>query len=240
MNASLYTPSPQQTFQADGYGTAPVQISGAGTFNSGIFGYPAECVKQYFSPSYTVYIDGAQSIVSNGSDINWQFNNTFRLAPGTHEIYVEGRYVVPASNSTPQYRRSAKAIITVTAPQQPQPQPPGEVTGWVDGVYKDASGIPTVYGWACQQRVARSIDVHIYLGGAYPAGTMVTGGPANVPAEAAVSAACSTSGVAHRFSYPIYNWRSYPGQPVYVHGISTTGGNNPLIGNSGTFVIPAN
>ncbi|TJZ78892.1 hypothetical protein [Chitiniphilus eburneus] len=238
MGTNLYTPSPQQTFQADGNGTALVRISGAGTFNSGIIGYPADCVRLYFSPSYTVYIDGSPSIVS-GADINWQFDNTFRLAPGTHQIFLEGKYVVPASNS-PQYRRSSVVSITVTAPQQPQPQPPGEITGWIDGVYKDASGIPTVYGWACQQRVARSIDVHVYLGGAWPTGTIVTGGPASVPAESAVSAACGTSNVPHRFSFPIYNWRSYPGMGIYVHGISTTGGNNSLLGHSGTYTIPAN
>lgn len=115
----------------------------------------------------------------------------------------------------------------------------GPIQGNIDG-FSSANGRTYLQGWACDKNVAKSIDVHVYVGGAAGSGQLATSLSANANREAAVSQACGTNGVGHGFSIDVTNVPAqFVGKPIYIHGISTSGGDNALIGNSGTFQVPA-
>lgn len=114
------------------------------------------------------------------------------------------------------------------------------IIGNVDGVV--LSGLQYyVIGWACAKTYEGSIAVHVYVGGPYGTGIFAFSGTANFGSEPALAAACHSAGFAYRFSLPIPHaiTQSYGNQPIYVHGISPYGLANSLIGNSGTFPVPA-
>ncbi len=115
----------------------------------------------------------------------------------------------------------------------------GPVIGNIDGLFYQ-SGESALSGWACAQGNPDSIMVHLYAGGAYPRGEFVTGVIANHSSESAVASACGSNGTAYRFLIPISQQQrvQFDGKQIFVHGISPTGGQNPLIGGSGTYVIP--
>ncbi|OGC84991.1 hypothetical protein A3F55_01215 [Candidatus Adlerbacteria bacterium RIFCSPHIGHO2_12_FULL_53_18] len=117
----------------------------------------------------------------------------------------------------------------------------GNVKGFVDKIDKDSSGT-YVYGWACQERVSEPINLHIYAGGPAGSGTLVTAtGLTNIANEAAVSTACGTTGVKHRYKYYFSNemLTRYAGEKIYVHGIRKVGTvANALLTNSGNFTLP--
>jgi serine protease len=118
--------------------------------------------------------------------------------------------------------------------------PDFSVKGNIDGFFPSASG-GSLMGWTCNSRIAKSIAVHVYYGGAFGQGTFLKSGIANLASEPAVSSACGTSGVQHRFSIPISSAELalLNGSKFFVHGISqVTGWGNPLIGGSGIFPSP--
>ncbi|MBK0018753.1 chitinase N-terminal domain-containing protein [Kosakonia sp. S42] len=112
------------------------------------------------------------------------------------------------------------------------------ILGHIDAV---SGGTDTaITGWACASGLVPPIDVHVYVGGPGGAGTMLGGWTANVASEAAVQTACHSSGTRHRFSIPLSddNRTRYSGQPIYVYGISSTGGDNLPLSGSGTWTVP--
>ncbi len=126
-----------------------------------------------------------------------------------------------------------------TNPNTPPPvAPTPKVIGSVDGILQ-TSGRTLLHGWACNVGDPDAIFIHLYLGG--PAGTGQFFGQftPSVPSEPAVAAACQTQGSLYRFEVDLSGFlASNPGAKVYVHGISSTGGSNELIANSGLYALP--
>ncbi|MCD7098102.1 RHS repeat-associated core domain-containing protein [Stenotrophomonas sp. MMGLT7] len=110
------------------------------------------------------------------------------------------------------------------------------VTGRVDGI---SSG--HLSGWACSTNLERSIDVHVYVGGAAGAGgTFVGSFRADRSNEAGVTEACKAGG-GHRFWIDLAPFvAQHAGKKIYVHGISPVGSSNPAIAQSGVYTVPAN
>ena len=115
-----------------------------------------------------------------------------------------------------------------------------QVTGHVDGVNIDGSGNATVVGWACSTHLDTSITVHFYAGGPSGTGTSIGAYAADQSSEPSVATACQANGSHYRFSIPISTAvrTQYAGQGVYIHGISPVGQANPLLADSGTYLIP--
>ena len=115
----------------------------------------------------------------------------------------------------------------------------GEVRGSVRLRQRD--GQHELVGWACDSAVSRSISVHIYLGGPAGRGRLLRAAVANVRNEAAVNTACETSGSRHRFVVPLTaaQLQVHAGRSIYAYGISTRGGPNLALTNSGRDRIPS-
>ena len=94
-------------------------------------------------------------------------------------------------------------------------------------------------GWACDVGVERSVAVHAYISeqGQYK---LIAHGVADRGNEKAVNGACRTYRTSHRFVIPFHfdQLALRKHRPVYVHGISTTGGPNLTIGGSGAVTLP--
>ena len=113
------------------------------------------------------------------------------------------------------------------------------ITGVIDGIY-DINGLTVAEGWACDYGHPESIAVHLYAGGPAGSGTFVNAVTANLPSDGAVAAACGSTGSNYRFQIPIFSDQhaQHIAEPIYVHGISISGGPNSTIYNSGSFTIP--
>jgi|GEM_PF-665899 len=126
-------------------------------------------------------------------------------------------------------------------PWQPEPEPPlpppSVVTGYIDGISAN-----NIVGWACSTHRDESIDVHLYLGGAFGSGVMQGSYRADNPSEPGVASACSAQGARYRFAIPITNSMviEHGGKSIHVHGISPVGGTPNLLNHSGQFRIPVN
>ncbi|OFZ81459.1 MAG: hypothetical protein A2603_07120 [Bdellovibrionales bacterium RIFOXYD1_FULL_55_31] len=127
---------------------------------------------------------------------------------------------------------SKSAVVQVSASQS--------VIGNIEAVVTNANGTISVQGWACETLNPNPIDIHFYLGGGYPEGTMVAYTAADQVSEDLISWFCNSSGTAYRFNYalPRSLRAQFANQKIYIHGISPTGQGNPIILNSGTFQVP--
>lgn len=115
------------------------------------------------------------------------------------------------------------------------------VRGNIEDVYVDANGLnAAVRGWACSSNIAQSIQVHLYVGGAYGAGTFITSATANLTSEPGVATSCGVSSGSYRFSIPLSDAvrSAHASKGIYIHGISPVGNDNALISGSGNFVVP--
>jgi hypothetical protein len=121
-------------------------------------------------------------------------------------------------------------------------QPLTTISGNIDGVVSNGNGSYSINGWACTLFDPESIPVDLYLNA--PAGSAGAIGIARFHAtntsEAAVAAACQSSGSAYRFSIQLSASiiQQYQGKSIYLHGISPWGFANDLLTNSGTFTVP--
>ncbi|URX61664.1 wall-associated protein [Luteibacter anthropi] len=111
------------------------------------------------------------------------------------------------------------------------------VVGNIDGVTPD--GIVT--GWACSTYWSSSINVDLYLGGAFGSGTGIGRYVANQASDASVAGACNVAGGSYRFSIQLTEAQriQYAGAGIYIHGISPTGKSNNLLNGSGNLAVPA-
>jgi len=119
--------------------------------------------------------------------------------------------------------------------------PTGSVTGHVEGIFV-SNGQSYITGWACAYGMPDSIDVHYYSGAPAGSGQFVDAYTANLPSEPTVSGACGDStNSPHRFMIPLAEalQDGFVGQSLYLHGISPSGGDNPLIQGSGSFSATA-
>jgi hypothetical protein len=125
-----------------------------------------------------------------------------------------------------------------------QNRSPGPVIGVIDTISYEGEQY-YVSGWACQQGIRGSIDVHLYAGhaaGDNPPGAFVTGGTADLANEPAVDREChDANGGRHRFRIAVPNQllRSFHQEKLYIHGIALAGNvENAAIGGSGRFSFP--
>ncbi len=129
-----------------------------------------------------------------------------------------------------------------TQPSQPPASAPAaghNVTGVIDGI-ENAAGRTMLGGWACDVGSLTSINVDLYAYGQAGSGQGVGRFVANLPSEPAVASICGTNGAAYRFQIDLGPYRAaFAGAPLYVHGISTSGGANNLLNNSGQFNMPS-
>ena len=119
----------------------------------------------------------------------------------------------------------------------------GPVTGVIDAIRYEGDQY-YVSGWACQEGIRGSIEVHLYAGhaaGDKPPGTFVTAGTADLSNEPAVDREChDADGGKHRFQIAMPNQllRSFQHQKLYVHGIALVGNvENAAIAGSGRFAF---
>ncbi|QSX77107.1 RHS repeat domain-containing protein [Agrilutibacter solisilvae] len=119
------------------------------------------------------------------------------------------------------------------------PAPVSGIVGVVESAPVSGSGFQ-VTGWACSGGVSQSVSVHVYVGGPSGVGTGVGNGVANLTVDPAISTACQTSGIPHRFAItlPASVRHAHAGKPIYVHGISPNGGSNLLLTDSGALSVP--
>jgi hypothetical protein len=119
----------------------------------------------------------------------------------------------------------------------------GRVVGHIDGIRFEREQFQ-IRGWACQQGIKDSIDVHIYADrSAYdtPRGTLVLSGTANLENEPAVDRICQDHGGRHRFqiALPAQVLATYQGRKLYVHGIRKVDGvPNGALDGSGAVECP--
>lgn len=114
----------------------------------------------------------------------------------------------------------------------------GAIRGYLDQV-SYVNGLTVASGWACDSGRPESIQVHLYAGGPAGTGNYVNSATANLPSEPAVATACGSTGSNYRFQIEIGNYGAQNiAKPIYVHGISITGGANLTIGNSGNVFFP--
>ncbi|MEJ1097688.1 MULTISPECIES: RHS repeat-associated core domain-containing protein [unclassified Pseudoxanthomonas] len=144
---------------------------------------------------------------------------------GTHSV------TAIAFDSYGHSRTSAASSITLKN---------SDVYGAVDGIQPAGATDPLLKGWACSTGRTQSIDVHVYMGGPAGSGTMVGSFPANKASEAAVAAACESTGTAYRFEIPLTSAirQAHAGKAIYVHGISPVGRPNNLLSGSGATTVP--
>lgn len=116
------------------------------------------------------------------------------------------------------------------------------VKGMIDTVTL-VNGVAEIKGWACDFSINKSIDVHLYAGGAAGnKGVMIGKATANIFSETGVNFICGdATKTDHRFTIKVSgaNLRAYAGQKLYVHGISASGRENSTITNSGAFDLPS-
>ncbi|MCM2276813.1 MAG: hypothetical protein NDJ89_01900 [Oligoflexia bacterium] len=129
----------------------------------------------------------------------------------------------------------------------PSPIPPptatGEMLGGIDGI-ETASGRYHVWGWACAKGYPRPVGLHLYAGGPYPQGSVLTLTQAtSLPGEAGVSRECGLGQgmpIRYRIELTATQIQRHAGKPIYIYGIHPSGdGNlNRLLGGSGFWKMP--
>jgi hypothetical protein len=115
--------------------------------------------------------------------------------------------------------------------------PGNSVLGKINKFVPTATG-GNLVGWACSSGVSRSIDLHVYAGGAAGIGRFLKSASTNVVAHQKVSLYCRTSNIPHRFEIPFTfsEIDALNGRKLYVYGLSAIAGwSNNLLGNSGEF-----
>ena len=238
MTADIVAPVNRAVFTANpATGMATVEFNSKVMFRSGLTGYMSlDCIKSYSSFRGQFLIEGRSPAVarfnSNYWDLGGSFTSSANLPPGTYSVSVVGARDVVDSRVAEFIIPSPRQQVTFTVVGPP----PGPVTGNVDSASVVGDQF-VVSGWACDKNVNSSIYTHVYLHGPAGVGTLVLAPLANIPNEAAVDASCGTSGIGHRFviSQPTSVTSTYPKVPVYIYGLSASGGSNPLIGS---FTLP--
>lgn len=125
------------------------------------------------------------------------------------------------------------------APNGPQPDPTGQVIGFVDHVVLH-DGEWVVTGWACHVGWAPSIEIEVYAGGNASTGTFLFRALADMQQEAAVGQACGIAEGQHRFRLPFTHSQleDFAGASIFVHGLSPVGHENRELVHSGDFALP--
>ena len=238
--SQVISPANGATFTAPYGGTVSIPLKASSRLVTNFDGrMSAECIIASFNADAKFLIDGAASSAT-GYWSNGIVNGNVQLRPGRYTIGIRG-VTNPMRFGNYYFYSDTITVNVVEGPMLPGPRNPGgpvgPIMGWADGF---SNGGNTFSGWACDKNVGRSIDVHLYLdappgqGGIGP--LVIT---ANQPREEAVGQVCSTRSIAHGWSVDVTPYRAqYAGRRVFVYGISTSGGPNLDLNNSGAFTIP--
>lgn len=230
MSSGMLVPANEATFTAPYDGSVDVNLESRIVFTTSLDGTMSKsCLDKALNFGGKFVLNGAL-YSAYGADTGY-LKSSVRLRPGRYSVSVIGTTNLYGSGEQ-SYYSSERIFITV----KEGARPPGPVTGYLDSAGVSGSNF-VVSGWACDTRLPASIDVHLYLGGPAGVGTLAMYTNANIANEAAVDRACETSGIGHRFQFiaPISETLPHSGKPVYLYGISGSGGTNPLIGS---FVLP--
>ena len=146
------------------------------------------------------------------------------LAFGNNAIAGSGTVRIPASSA----QAPATTAPAVTAP----------VAQNVIGIFGVASD-GLISGWACVTGRSDSLAVHFYIRGPAGSGVFAAATTANLSNEQAVNDQCGAKG-AFRFQIKMDSafMNAFRGDKIYIHGISSVGGANNLLSNSGNFTVP--
>lgn len=151
----------------------------------------------------------------------------------------------PSPTMTPQPSSTPSPVVT-PAPTEPPVVGSGadhSNNGWIDSAQKQSDGSYIVYGWACAKNHPNSIQVDLYVGGAFGTGKSIGRFWANRGSEPEVAKLCQSTGSAYRFAIPISASAAsvYAGLSIWIHGINpfdSSGAMNTVIPNSGKVVLP--
>ena len=121
----------------------------------------------------------------------------------------------------------------------PQPDPNGEILGYVDQLQQQ-DGQWVIRGWACHQGWAPSVAVDIYADGDENSGIFIKRALAQEPQEEAVAQVCGVSEGQHRYrvTFTEEEVMTHAGQSIHVYGVSPVGNENRALNNSGNFSLP--
>jgi hypothetical protein len=113
------------------------------------------------------------------------------------------------------------------------------IRGDIEGIV-DTGGRHYLRGWACDVAIHRPVTVQIYAGGPKGTGTLVKTHRTDMASDQAISDACGTKGIPHRFNIELTGDEidRFPSEALYVHGVSESGGQNFAITRSGLFSFP--
>ncbi len=233
MSSSMVLPSNEAVFTVPYGGSADVKLESDIMFRTSLDGFMSKsCLDKTLNFGGKFVVSG---VVYPAAGANAGYlTSSARLRPGRYSVSVIGTTNFYGTGEQ-SYYSSERFLITVKE-GAPPPPPPGPVIGNLDSAGVSGSNF-VVSGWTCDKHLPKSIDVHLYLGGPAGVGTLVMYTNANIANEGAVDRACETSGVGHRFQFtaPISETLPHSGKPVYLYGISGSGGTNPSIGS---FVLP--
>jgi hypothetical protein len=165
---------------------------------------------------------------SDGNDLY------FRLIP--KNIY---EFITPYNGQGSALRYKSESS-NVVCNNEPTPM----IKGYVDSVTRENENAPVkIKGWACNFSKNTQIDVKLLVKS--PRGTnlpvMIKSIKANLTSEGAVAFGCGVpnlTGFRFEFSLPRSEAEMHQGKLVYVEGVSTTGGANLKLTQSGPFSIP--
>jgi hypothetical protein len=118
----------------------------------------------------------------------------------------------------------------------------GNFDSVVHSTKPDYDGI-VLTGWACDRTVNKSILVQARVGGLFGLGGTVIGqdiADTKMADAAKIRSLCGGTTVGHRFKILIPRGRvtAYRGEPIWLNGVSASGGSNLSLGQSGKLSIP--
>lgn len=150
----------------------------------------------------------------------------------------------PTPSASPSPTPSPVPSATPSRAPSPVPAPAGDVIGGIDGI-ESAGDKRYVWGWACAKGSSASIGLHLYAGGPYPQGSVLSVTQrTSLPGEEGVSRECMIPlgmPIRYRIELTAAQRQQHAGKPIYIYGIhpSGEGSLNRLLGGSGYWKMPA-
>jgi RHS repeat-associated protein len=170
-----------------GASTAAVTLSGSGTHSAGLLARI-----ELYKDSGSGYGSTPETTVSAsaGGGASLSLTPTVNLSAGVY------RFKLRSIDTSGNIVDSAATAVNVTN---------SSLLGIVNGVRLDASNVPQLTGWACQDASTEALSVSVFINAPSTAmgGTQVYSGAANLstdPENATVQATCHTGSASHHFN----------------------------------------
>ena len=161
----------------------------------------------------------------------------------TYEAYVSTGPAYWGKRNDHYCCATARLGCASAPPTSPSNQPAStlghDVVGLIDGI-ENVAGKTLLGGWACDVGSTASIKIDLYANGQAGSGQNLGRYMANLSSEPAIATICETQGAAYRFQIDLGPYSAaFANAPLYVHGVSTSGGANNLLTRSGQFTMPS-